>query len=71
MNKHICKEATCGYDLDNGIGIKTETSRVFSKDGYDHSQEFSRVLGYFCPKCGKTVRRKLGEEIHKELTMKG
>lgn len=70
-SKYACKEPTCKYDLMNGIGIKTETSRVFTKGGFDNSKEYSEIKKYFCPICGTTVRRKLGEEIHKQLTMKG
>ncbi len=68
-SKYQCKN--CDYDLMEGIGIKTETNRVFTKEGYDHTRELSKVCSYFCPKCLKTVRRKLGEDVHKQLSMKG
>ena len=68
-SKYICKN--CDNDLLNGVGIKTETNRVYTKDGYDHNVEYSKTLGYFCPKCLKTVRRKLGEDTLKQLKMKG
>lgn len=69
MEKNSCKN--CGYNLSEGIGIRTETNRVYTKNGYDHETEYSVVKGYFCPKCLKTVRRKLGEEIYKDLKLKG
>ena len=68
--KYLCKEETCSYDLRQGIGITTETMRVFTQAGFSE-KERSKVIRYWCPKCGTTVRRKLAEEIIDMLSLKG
>lgn len=69
-DKFLCKEPTCREDLRQGVGITTETMRVFTETGFSE-KEHSKVIRYWCPKCGTTVRRKLAEEIIDMLTMKG
>ena len=71
MKKKEYKCPECGCNLSNGLGVTTNTNRVLTKKGYDHSVEYSTVEGYFCPKCLRKLRRKLGEELFRELNLLG